>query len=85
MYALNEVNRVSRFKSMYSESCFQTICHLQNNEYDVLCLQHITSQMYCNAIMNNNSFAHRCIKQYMGENVIWKVPKVANWQSYMIH
>jgi hypothetical protein len=42
------------------------------------------SQMFCNAIMQNDSFAIRCIHQYISDDIIKKVPKIENWQGYMI-
>ena len=65
-------------------SCFLTIFYLQNNEYDVSCLRRITLQTFCNEIMHNDSFAYRCIEQYMGKHVIWKVPNISSWKDYMI-
>ena len=80
----NEVKRIPRFRRKDGESCFQAIFYLQNNEYDVSCLRRITSQTFCNAIMHNDSFAYRCIEQYMGKDVIWKVPKISSWKDCMI-
>ena len=34
--------------------------------------------------MHTDHFAFKCIEQYMGKDIIWKIPKVASWQGYMI-
>ena len=61
----NGLERVQTFTSAYGESCFETICHLTNHEYDVPCLRCIVAQTFCNAIMKNYSFSIRCIEKYV--------------------
>ena len=34
--------------------------------------------------MHNESFAYRCIEQYMGKDVICKVSNISSWKYYMI-
>ena len=34
--------------------------------------------------MHNDSLAYRFIVQYMGKDVIWKVPNISSWKDYMI-
>ena len=71
-------------ESTYGESCFETLCQLHDNEYNVACLRRIVSQTFCNAIMQNDSFAIECIQKYINHVVIKNVPKIVNWQGYMI-
>jgi len=42
------------------------------------------SQFFCNAIMQNYSFAIRCIHQYIRDDVIKNEPKIIDWQGHMI-
>lgn len=78
---LGIVKRILGFRSQYGEICFQRICYLHNNKYVVPSLRCITSQTFCNAIMHSDPFADKCIEKYMGKDIIWKVPKVANWKG----
>ena len=80
----NQVNEVHMSEDVDGESCFQTLCQLHNNEYDVFRLRRIVAQTFCNAIMQNDSFVIRCIHAYIGNDVIKKVPKIVNWQGYII-
>ena len=80
----NEVEKIHMSESTYGESCFETLCELHDNEYNVACLRCIVSQTFCNAIMQNDSFAIGCIQKYINHDVIKNVPKIANWQGYMI-
>lgn len=76
--------RFSKFKSIYSESRFETICQLMENEYDVPCLLCIISQTFCNAIIYNDLFVLNCIEKYMNEHAIMQFPGIVDWQGYIV-
>ena len=82
---INGLERVQTFTSAYGESCFETICHLTNHEYDVPCLRRIVTQTFCNAVMKNDSFSIRCIEKYVKIEIQKNVSRVANWQGYIVH
>ena len=71
------------FNSAYGESSFQTICYLTGDEYDVPCLRRIMAQTFSNAIMHNDSFAIRCIKQYIEIDIQQGLPRVVDWKAYI--
>jgi hypothetical protein len=43
------------------------------------------AQTFSNAIMHNDSFAIRCIEQYIKIDIQQGVPRVENWQAYIEH
>ena len=81
----NGLKRVQTFTSAYGESCFETICHLTNHEYDVPRLRCIMAQTFCNAVMQNDFLSTRCIEKYVKIEIQKNVSRVANWQGYIVH
>lgn len=80
----NEVGEVHVTETTYGESCFETLCQLHNNEYNVVCLRCIVSQTFCNAIMSNDPFSIGCKQKYISDDVIKNMPKITNWKGHMI-
>lgn len=66
----HRLERLSTFKSIYTESCFEAICQLMQNEYEVSCLLCIIAHNFFNSIMHNDSFEFKYIEKYMNENEI---------------
>ena len=59
--AMTSVGRVPMFNNIYGEGAFETICYLLDNGYSVPCLRLIIAQTFCNAVVQNDPFAIRCI------------------------
>ena len=81
----NGLERACGFNSADGETSFQTICHLTENEYDAPCLRRVVAQTFSNAIMQNDSFAIKCIERYINIDILKNVPGVANWQAYIVN
>ena len=82
--SIHTVKWFSRLRSIYGENCFETICQLMKNEYDVPCLWHIIAHNFCNAIMHNDSFALNYIEKYMKKHAIIQFPRIVDWYGYII-
>jgi len=81
--AMTNLSRVPKFKIIYGESAFETISYILNNEYSAPCLRLIIAQTFCNAIVQNDPFAIRCIKEHIDFHYIKESKTITTWKEYI--